>query len=153
MGEADNEIQRFIVLGCFGICVVAGEVTVAGATLPSSENILWVYATHCSAVPVIRTTQDSRLQFHNDTNSTHLRKLGRLSPLLRRLWNEPAESNHNKKRTFRFVSYREFNKAYIRISDTIHRLELHLMPQRGAPYRSWFHRQIGTSCSPLLRPP
>ncbi|KAG5957034.1 hypothetical protein E4U57_002087 [Claviceps arundinis] len=98
-----DEGERFIVLGCFGICVVAGEVTVAGATLRSSENILWVYATHCSAVPVIRTTQDSRLQFHNDTNSTHLRKLGRLSPLLRRLWNEPAESNHNKKRTFRFI--------------------------------------------------
>ncbi|KAG6005965.1 hypothetical protein E4U43_000514 [Claviceps pusilla] len=95
---------RFIVLGCFGIRVVTGEVTIAGATLRSSENIFWVYAPHCLAMPVIRTTQDSRLRLHNDTNSIHLKKLGRLSPLFKRLWNEPAEANDDAgKRSFRFI--------------------------------------------------
>ncbi|KAG6001195.1 hypothetical protein E4U21_004616 [Claviceps maximensis] len=77
-----DEGERFIVLGSFGIRVVTGEVTIAGATLQSSESIFWVYAPHCLALP----------------------KLGRLSPLFRRLWNEPAEANDDAgKRSFRFI--------------------------------------------------
>ncbi|KAG5930908.1 hypothetical protein E4U53_002061 [Claviceps sorghi] len=103
-----DEGERFIVLGCFGIRVVTGEVTVAGATLRESESILWVYAPHCSAVPVIRTTQDCRILFHNDPNSVHIKKLGRLSPLFKRLWNEPAEATDDAgKRSFRFVCAQE----------------------------------------------
>ncbi|KAG5979891.1 hypothetical protein E4U55_004649 [Claviceps digitariae] len=99
-----DEGERFIVLGCFGIRVVTGEVTIAGATLRPSESIFWVYAPHCLAVPVIRTTQDSRLFFHNDADSIHLKRLGRLSPLFRRLWNEPAETDDDAgKRSFRFI--------------------------------------------------
>ncbi|KAG5928783.1 hypothetical protein E4U42_008038 [Claviceps africana] len=99
-----DEGERFIVLGCFGIRVLTGEITIAGATLRESETIFWVYAPHCSAVPVIRTTQDCRILFHNDPNSVHLKKLGRLSPLFKRLWDEPAEANDNAgKRSFRFI--------------------------------------------------
>ncbi|KAG6033710.1 hypothetical protein E4U41_006843 [Claviceps citrina] len=99
-----DEGERFIVLGCFGIRVVTGEVTIAGATLRSSEHILWVQAPHCFALPVVRTTQDSTLQFHNDANLSHLKKLGRLSPLLRRMWHEPVEADDDAgKRSFRFV--------------------------------------------------
>lgn len=96
--------ERFIVLGSFGIRVVAGEVTVAGATLRSSETIFWVQAPNCLAIPVIRTTQNCELQFHNDVNSVHLKKLGRLSPLLRRLWNEPVEADSSAGKSFRFIS-------------------------------------------------
>lgn len=123
-------------LGCFGIRVVTGEVTIAGATLRSSENIFWVYAPHCLAMPVIRTTQDSRLRFHNDTNSIHLKKLGRLSPLFKRLWNEPAEANDDAgKRSFRFVCARErivgIKSHCTSISDPSHRLEPRLMSLRN----------------------
>lgn len=44
------------------------------------------------ALPVIRTIQDTQLELHNDPNTSGLRKLGRLSPLFRRIWNEPSET-------------------------------------------------------------
>ncbi|KAG8407495.1 Polynucleotide 5'-hydroxyl-kinase grc3 [Metarhizium acridum] len=87
-----DEGERFVILGCFGIRVVGGEVTLAGATLRAAANINWVSAPHCLAVPVIRTIQDSRLELHNDPGLNSLRKLGRLSPLFRRIWNEPSET-------------------------------------------------------------
>ncbi|EXV06353.1 rDNA polynucleotide kinase GRC3 [Metarhizium robertsii] len=87
-----DEGERFLVLGSFGIRVVGGEVTLAGATLHAAESIHWVSAPHCVALPVIRTVQDTRLELHNDPNTSGLRKLGRLSPLFRRIWNEPSET-------------------------------------------------------------
>ncbi|KID60757.1 Protein grc3, partial [Metarhizium hybridum] len=87
-----DEGERFLVLGSFGIRVLGGEVTLAGATLHAAENIHWVSAPHCVALPVIRTIQDTQLELHNDPNTSGLRKLGRLSPLFRRIWNEPSET-------------------------------------------------------------
>ncbi|KAK2592053.1 Polynucleotide 5'-hydroxyl-kinase grc3 [Conoideocrella luteorostrata] len=101
-----DESERFVVLGSFGIRVTRGEVKMAGATLRASESIFWVHAPHCLALPVIRTTQDSRLELHSDSNLIYLRKLGRLSPLLRKMWNEPADADGDAAagRSFKFIS-------------------------------------------------
>jgi polynucleotide 5'-hydroxyl-kinase GRC3/NOL9 len=101
--------QRFVVLGSFGIKVLHGEVTLAGATLRASENTFWVHAPQCLALPVIRTTEESRLELHNDPTSRGLRKLGRLSPLFRRIWNESgdtADGTVGGENTFQIVCMR-----------------------------------------------
>ncbi|KHN93798.1 Pre-mRNA cleavage complex II Clp1 [Metarhizium album ARSEF 1941] len=98
--------MRFVILGSFGIRVVDGELTLAGATLRAAEDIFWVFAPHCVALPVVRTTQDTRLELHNDPELNNLRKLGRLSPLFRRIWNEPSEAADGiatSGQTFQFI--------------------------------------------------
>ncbi|KOS17681.1 Polynucleotide 5'-hydroxyl-kinase GRC3 [Escovopsis weberi] len=80
--------ERFLVLGSYGIKVLTGQVTIAGASLRPSDQIHWVHAPHCYAVPVLRTVDKSSLELHSDPSSQGLRKLERLSPLFKRLWNE-----------------------------------------------------------------
>ncbi|KAH7273902.1 hypothetical protein B0J15DRAFT_113678 [Fusarium solani] len=89
--------ERFMVIGSFGVRVVQGEVTLAGATLRPSETIEWVHAPHCHAIPVLRTVENTRLELHPDPNARGLRQLGRISPLFRRMWNEPPETDQGKK--------------------------------------------------------
>ncbi|KAM0503716.1 hypothetical protein ACHAP8_002957 [Fusarium lateritium] len=87
---------RLLVLGSFGIRIIQGEVRLAGATLYPSETIEWAHAPHCHAVPVIRTTEKTKLELHPDSNARGIRQLGRLSPLFRKIWNEPPETNSSK---------------------------------------------------------
>ncbi|UNI17872.1 Polynucleotide 5'-hydroxyl-kinase grc3, variant 2 [Purpureocillium takamizusanense] len=56
--------------------------------LRPGETTYWVHAPHCHAVPVLRTTERTRLELHSDPKAESLRKLGRLSPLFRGIWNE-----------------------------------------------------------------
>ncbi|KAJ3474293.1 hypothetical protein NLG97_g9909 [Lecanicillium saksenae] len=83
---ADSE--RFIVLGSFGIKVRSGEVAISGATLPVSDTIYWVQAPHCHALPVIRTSEKTRLELHNDKANKPISSLSALSPLYQRIWHE-----------------------------------------------------------------
>ncbi|KAF4963717.1 hypothetical protein FSARC_8287 [Fusarium sarcochroum] len=69
----------------------------SGPTSNTSETIEWVHAPHCHAVPVLRTTEDTRLELHPDQNARGLRQLGRISPLFRKMWNEPPEGDSVKK--------------------------------------------------------
>ncbi|KAJ4271685.1 Polynucleotide 5'-hydroxyl-kinase grc3 [Fusarium torreyae] len=89
--------ERFLIIGSFGVRIIQGELTLAGATLRPSETIEWVHAPHCHAVPVLRTTEDARLELHPDQNARGLRQLGRISPLFRKMWNEPPEGDSAKK--------------------------------------------------------
>ncbi|GAB0138062.1 hypothetical protein EsDP_00006309 [Epichloe bromicola] len=140
--------ERFIVLGSFGIRVVAGEVTVAGATLRSSETIFWAQAPHCLAIPVIRTTQNCELQFHNDVNSVHLKKLGRLSPLLRRLWNEPVEADSSAGKSFRLVNDSSEGPKRRVIHELVSPPEWNKLLASVEPITRSGHRYSGFICGP-----
>ncbi|EHK23558.1 uncharacterized protein TRIVIDRAFT_113809, partial [Trichoderma virens Gv29-8] len=102
-----KDSERFLVIGSFGIKVIAGEVTVFGATLQPSDNIHWIHAPHCHAIPVIRTSEKASLELHNDPNADGLRRLSRLSPLFRGIWGESkddsTENSLGKGRTFQIV--------------------------------------------------
>ncbi|KAF4126054.1 polynucleotide 5'-hydroxyl-kinase GRC3/NOL9 [Geosmithia morbida] len=80
--------ERFVVLGSFGVKVLEGEVTVAGALLRPDDDVHWVHAPLCHSLPVLRNRENTRLQLHSHTDSLALRQLGRLSPLFRKMWNE-----------------------------------------------------------------
>lgn len=84
--------QRFLILGAFGIRVINGEISLAGAVLRPADNVYWVHSPHCLALPVIRTTEETRIELHDDPNLSNLRKLGRLSPLFRGIWNEKSKT-------------------------------------------------------------
>lgn len=95
--------QRFMLLGSFGLRIKSGEVRLAGATLQASHRVFWVHAPHCLALPVIRVTQTASIEVLNDPQSSGLRGLGGLSPLLRCIWNEPCGLDTAARRTFQFV--------------------------------------------------
>ncbi|KAF5574155.1 polynucleotide 5 hydroxyl-kinase GRC3 [Fusarium pseudoanthophilum] len=98
--------ERFTIIGSYGIKVIQGEVVLAGATLYPAETIEWVHAPYCHAVPVLRTKEQTRLELHPDKIAQGLRQLSRLSPLFRKLWNEPPEGDStksNKEVTFQIV--------------------------------------------------
>ncbi|KAF7544996.1 hypothetical protein G7Z17_g9521 [Cylindrodendrum hubeiense] len=92
-----EQSERFLVLGSFGIRVLRGEVTIAGACLRPSDTIQWVHAPHCHAVPVLRSAENTGLELHPDSNARGLRQLGRLSPLFRKMWNEPSDVPSGKR--------------------------------------------------------
>ncbi|KAL7910909.1 hypothetical protein GGI35DRAFT_468719 [Trichoderma velutinum] len=102
-----RDSERFIAIGSFGIKVIAGEVTVFGATLQPSDPIHWIHAPHCHAIPVIRTSEKVSLELHQDPNADGLRRLSRLSPLFRGIWGESkddsTENNLGRGRTFQIV--------------------------------------------------
>lgn len=82
-------------------------MTVAGATLRPDGDTHWVHAPHCHAIPVLRTREHTRLELHADPDAHALRQLGRLTPLFRRMWNEPADPVANlsgPNPTFQIVS-------------------------------------------------
>ncbi|KAJ0285613.1 hypothetical protein COL940_003458 [Colletotrichum noveboracense] len=108
-GQAgDGSRYRFLVLGSYGIKVISGEVTVAGATIRPTDGIQWVHAPHCHGIPVVRCSDETTLELHPHPQAASLRKLERLSPLFRSLWNEPEETKSSKKRaavdTYKIVS-------------------------------------------------
>ncbi|OHW99606.1 polynucleotide 5 -hydroxyl-kinase grc3 [Colletotrichum incanum] len=84
-----HDSERFLVLGSYGIRVANGEVTVSGASIRPSDGIKWVHAPHCHAIPVLRCTEETKLELHPHPQGASLRKLERLSPLFRSLWHEP----------------------------------------------------------------
>ncbi|KAI1065274.1 hypothetical protein LB507_000053 [Fusarium sp. FIESC RH6] len=83
--------ERFVVIGSYGIRVIRGEVKLAGATLYPSDTIEWVHAPYCYAVPVLRTAEETKLEFYPDNTARGIRQLGRLSPLFRKMWVAPPE--------------------------------------------------------------
>ncbi|KAE9572369.1 Polynucleotide 5'-hydroxyl-kinase [Colletotrichum fructicola] len=93
-----KDSERFLVLGSYGIKVISGEVTVAGATIRPTDGIQWVHAPHCHGIPVVRCSDETTLELHPHPQAASLRKLERLSPLFRSLWNEPEETKSSKKR-------------------------------------------------------
>ncbi|KJZ71703.1 hypothetical protein HIM_08900 [Hirsutella minnesotensis 3608] len=96
--------ERFLLAGNFGIRVLSGQVTVAGASLRPSRRIYWVHAPFCHAIPVLRTVEPSSFEIHNDAEAWNLRNLGRLSPLFRRLWNDNlSTSDKEPSSTFQFL--------------------------------------------------
>ncbi|RCI13272.1 hypothetical protein L249_0119 [Ophiocordyceps polyrhachis-furcata BCC 54312] len=103
-----EEGERFLIVGSFGVRVLTGEVTVTGAVLRPSQNIHWIHAPHCHAIPVLRTTETTSLELHQDYEAEGLRQLGRLSPLFRNIWNDlPVEAVQSRQRgptSFRFLS-------------------------------------------------
>lgn len=94
-----NSTQRFLVYGSFGICVLEGEVTVAGASLRPDGKTHWVHAPLCHSLPVLRNREGTRLELHAHSDAVALRQLGRMSPLYRKMWNESG-----KGKTFQMVS-------------------------------------------------
>ena len=81
---------------------MSGEVVVAGAQLRPSETH-WVHAANCHAIPVFRTAEKTRLEILPDPKAEGLRRLGRLSPLFRGIWNEP-DDGAKASSTYQFVS-------------------------------------------------
>lgn len=75
-------------LGSFGIRVRSGEVSLLGAMISASETIHWIHAPHCHALPVIRTSEKTHLELHNDNADKPLTCLTALSPLFQRIWTE-----------------------------------------------------------------
>ncbi|PFH62896.1 hypothetical protein XA68_11215 [Ophiocordyceps unilateralis] len=106
-----EEAERFLLVGSFGVRVLTGEVTVAGAVLQPSEKIVWVHAPHCHAIPVLRTAESTSLELHNDAEAEGLRKLGKLSPLFQNIWNvlpaQVAESRSRGPTSFQFLGESE----------------------------------------------
>ncbi|KAL7919292.1 hypothetical protein ACQKWADRAFT_207427 [Trichoderma austrokoningii] len=102
-----RDSERFIVIGSFGIKVIAGEVTVFGATLRPSDPIHWIHAPHCHAIPVLRTSEKVSLELHNDPTAESLRRLRHLSPLFKGIWSESkdgsTETSLGRGRTFQIV--------------------------------------------------
>ncbi|KAM3515809.1 hypothetical protein MY11210_000580 [Beauveria gryllotalpidicola] len=90
-----SDSERFVVLGSFGIKVRSGEVAVLGATLTASETIHWIHAPHCHAIPVIRTSEKTRLELHHDKADKPLLRLSSLSPLYQRIWHADERSSED----------------------------------------------------------
>ncbi|KAK6087118.1 hypothetical protein SCUP234_02211 [Seiridium cupressi] len=85
-----SEGERLVILGSYGIHVISGHVTICGAVLRSSSKTRWVHAPHCHALPVIRCPEQAVIELEPCLAAQGLRRLGTLSPLFRRLWNESS---------------------------------------------------------------
>lgn len=100
-------VQRFVVLGSFGIKVRSGQVAILGTTLSVSEDIHWIHAPQCHALPVIRTSEKTRLELHSDRADCQLLCLSSLSPLYQGIWHDSGKNPNIKgssEDTFKIVS-------------------------------------------------
>ncbi|KAI0116231.1 hypothetical protein F4776DRAFT_315837 [Hypoxylon sp. NC0597] len=88
--------DRLVILGSYGLRLTAGEITINGATLTSSDKVHWVDAPYCHALPVVRCSDSATVELLSRPNVAGLRSLGRLSPLLRKLWNESNTASDAK---------------------------------------------------------
>lgn len=84
-------------------------MTIYGATLRPVAKTYWVHAPLCYALPVLRCPEDAVVEIETHPAAESLRKLGSLSPLFRRLWNEPQQPQEPQSRkdvpsTFAIVS-------------------------------------------------
>nr|6OF2_B Chain B, CLP1_P domain-containing protein [Thermochaetoides thermophila DSM 1495]6OF2_E Chain E, CLP1_P domain-containing protein [Thermochaetoides thermophila DSM 1495]6OF3_B Chain B, CLP1_P domain-containing protein [Thermochaetoides thermophila DSM 1495]6OF3_E Chain E, CLP1_P domain-containing protein [Thermochaetoides thermophila DSM 1495]6OF4_B Chain B, CLP1_P domain-containing protein [Thermochaetoides thermophila DSM 1495]6OF4_E Chain E, CLP1_P domain-containing protein [Thermochaeto len=86
------DVERFVILGNYGVKVHQGEVTIAGATLTPIDDVQWVHAPHCHALPVLRTANDTVIELLPCPTAQGLRELARLNPLFGRLWNETSDT-------------------------------------------------------------
>ncbi|KAI5863957.1 hypothetical protein GGS23DRAFT_604884 [Durotheca rogersii] len=84
--------ERLVILGSYGIRVTSGETTIYGATLRAEDEVHWVDAPLCHALPVLRCADAATLELLPHPSAVSLRALGRLSPQFRRLWNEDADA-------------------------------------------------------------
>ncbi|KAK5995657.1 Polynucleotide 5'-hydroxyl-kinase GRC3 [Cladobotryum mycophilum] len=101
-----KDSERFLILGNYGIRVLTGEVAVSGAIFRPSEKIHWIHAPHCHSIPVLRTPERTSLEIHNDPNFDDFRKLDRLSPLFKKIWNDLDDGKESKLgtgRTFQVI--------------------------------------------------
>ena len=100
-------MQRFVLLGSYGLQVLSGEASVCGAVFQPSEQIYWIQAPLSSAIPVVRTAENTRVKLHPDANARGSRRLARLSPLFRGVWDESLDDKDSFSRasTFRMVSF------------------------------------------------
>ncbi|KAK4192206.1 hypothetical protein QBC35DRAFT_484573 [Podospora australis] len=80
--------ERMVILGSYGLKVQQGEAVIAGAILTASDDIQWIHAPHCHALPVLRTREDTVVELHPHPSATSLHQLARLNPVFGRLWNE-----------------------------------------------------------------
>ncbi|KAF7555837.1 hypothetical protein G7046_g6472 [Stylonectria norvegica] len=92
-----EDSERFMILGSFGLRVIHGEVTIAGASLRPSGAVQWIHAPHCHAIPVLRSAEKTGVELHPDPTARGLRQLGRISPLFRKIWNEPVGASSKKR--------------------------------------------------------
>ncbi|KAL2117466.1 hypothetical protein VTJ04DRAFT_7126 [Mycothermus thermophilus] len=101
-----REAERLVVIGSFGIRVREGEATISGAILTPADGIQWVHAPLCHAVPVIRTSEETVLEFHPHPVARGLRQLAHLNPVFGKLWEDGAregESNSKSAATFQII--------------------------------------------------
>ncbi|KAH8668877.1 hypothetical protein BX600DRAFT_264715 [Xylariales sp. PMI_506] len=93
-----SEGERLVLLGSYGLRVSSGTITISGATLTTSDKTHWVHAPHCYSLPVIRCPEGATLNVVAHPSADSIQKLGSLSPLFRRLWNEnvPADTQDPK---------------------------------------------------------
>ncbi|PHH79636.1 hypothetical protein CDD82_2249 [Ophiocordyceps australis] len=102
-----KDCERFILVGSYGIQVLRGSVSVAGAVITPGFTTNWVHAPYCCAVPVLRTAEDTKLMLYHDVNAHGLRNLGRLSPIFRRIWDcrlaAASPDKPNCPSTFEFI--------------------------------------------------
>ncbi|GAB1317561.1 Polynucleotide 5'-hydroxyl-kinase grc3 [Madurella fahalii] len=82
------EAERLVILGSYGIKVREGEATIAGAILSASDDVQWVHAPHCHALPVLRTADDTVIELHPHPAAQGMRQLATLNPAFAKLWNE-----------------------------------------------------------------
>lgn len=123
-----TNIQRLVILGSFGIKVREGEATIAGAVLTPADDIQWVHAPHCHAVPVLRTTDDTVLELQSHPAAKGLRQLGALNPAFARIWGEsPHETNtRSSPGTYQIVSVPFLSKTRPLCTRSLAGLDLHI---------------------------
>lgn len=137
-------------LGSFGIRVIRGEVNVAGASFRATEAVHWVHAPSCHAIPVLRCAEKTGLELYPDPCARSLRQLGRLSPLFRKMWNEPTNSTNKRpisEATFQIVSPKLRFQQIAPL--TVYSCTLPRMHQRALSSKTWCRLRNGTRSSPL----
>ncbi|KAK8082779.1 Polynucleotide 5'-hydroxyl-kinase [Apiospora saccharicola] len=83
--------ERLVLLGNYGVRVISGEVTLNGALLKgAADKTHWVCAPQCYALPVLRCPDEAAIELAPHPAAENLGKMGRLSPLFRRIWNDEA---------------------------------------------------------------
>jgi polynucleotide 5'-hydroxyl-kinase GRC3/NOL9 len=93
----ENETATFI--GEYKITVSSGIITIYGTVLRPNSAPTRVFATSVSALPQIQARQNNTTVRVLPTKSG-IRKLGKLSPLFRNIWNATSESQ----RSFQFLA-------------------------------------------------
>ncbi|KAK8050270.1 Polynucleotide 5'-hydroxyl-kinase grc3 [Apiospora phragmitis] len=90
--------SRLVILGNYDVRVVSGEVTLNGALLKAStDKTHWVCAPQCYALPVLRCPDEAAIELAPHPAAESLGKMGRLSPLFRRIWNDDTVADTNGK--------------------------------------------------------
>lgn len=97
-------VQRLVILGSYGVKVKTAGATIYGASLHPSDNIQWVHAPHCHALPVLRCAENSVIEIYPHPAAPGLREMERLSPLFGNLWNEFSPGGEAEKQTWQILA-------------------------------------------------